>query len=306
LAFAANVLASEVTTDLLTPGDYTRTLQCDDRDRSYLVHVPPQYNPQHPTPVVLVLHGACTNGPITAFYTGLNRTADANNFIAVYPNGTGLQNAALFWNSGGRDRQNYLGRTPPDDVKFLGKVLDDLGTVATVDPKRIYATGISNGGMMCYRLAGELSDRIAAIAPIAGTLCQDNVHLKRPVPVLHFHGTDDKLVPYDGSRSAAQELLHAKSVDDTIRTWAKLDGCPEKPRVEDLPNKIDDGTTVTRYTYGPGTAGSEVVLIKITGGGHNWPDRPIPAAMQTMLGKPTHQISANDLLWDFFDKHPMK
>jgi polyhydroxybutyrate depolymerase len=159
---------------------------------------------------------------------------------------------------------------------------------------------------MCYRLAGEMSDRIAAIAPISGTLCQDDVHLSRPVPVLHFHGTEDKLVPYDGSRSTAQQLLRCKSVDDTMRIWAKLGGCPDKPRIEELPNRVDDGTSVKRYTYGPGKDGSEVVLIQIIGGGHNWPDRPIGPAMQGVLGTATHQISANDMIWEFFEKHPLK
>ncbi|HTQ38827.1 MAG TPA: PHB depolymerase family esterase [Pirellulales bacterium] len=289
----------------LAPGTHNRTLTVDDRERSFQVYVPEKYNPQQPTPVVLVLHGAWTNGPITAIYSGLNRTADQNNFIAVYPNGTGMRDTALFWNSGGRDRQGLLPRTPPNDVKFLGAVLDDLGAVLNVDGKRIYATGISNGGMMCYRLAAEMSDRIAAIAPISGTLCQDDVHLTRPVPVLHFHGTLDKLVPYDGSRSAAQELLHCKGVDDTMHIWAKLDGCPDTPRVETLPNKVDDGTSVKRYTYGPGKDGSEVVLIQITGGGHNWPGRPMLPAMENTLGKATQQISANDMIWDFFQQHPM-
>jgi polyhydroxybutyrate depolymerase len=305
-AFLCCLLAVGADAQSLTPGTHNRTLKVDDLDRSYEVYVPVKYDPKQSTPVVLVLHGAWTNGPITALYSGLNGTADAHNFIAVYPNGTGLNEVALFWNSDGRDRQNLLGRTPPDDVKFLGRVLDDLGTVANVDPKRIYATGISNGGMMCYALAAGMSDRIAAIAPISGTLSVENVQLKRPVPALHFHGTEDKLVPYDGSRSAAKELLHCKSVDETVTTWAKLDGCPDKPRVEELPKKVDDGTSVKRYTYGPGKDGSEVVLIQIIGGGHTWPDRPMLPALEGTLGKATHQISANDMMWDFFEKHPMK
>ncbi|HZZ29677.1 MAG TPA: PHB depolymerase family esterase [Pirellulales bacterium] len=295
----------------LSPGSHDRTLQVDNQERSYQVYVPPKYDPKHPTPVVLVLHGAYTNGPITAIYSGLNRTADERNFIAVYPNGTALGDtkpqlggAALFWNCS--DRTPHLfGSNPPNDVKFLGAVLDDLGTVANVDPNRIYATGISNGGMMCYALAAGLSDRIAAIAPIAGSLCLDNVHLKRPVSVLHFHGTDDKLVPYAGARNTAEGVFHCKSVDGTMTEWAKLDGCPEKPQVEELPKKEDDGTSVKRYTYGPGKDGSEVMLIQITGGGHTWPNRPMLPALETALGKTTHQISANDMMWDFFDKHPM-
>jgi polyhydroxybutyrate depolymerase len=306
LAFGTSGLATEVTQEMLQPGDYTRTLKVDDRDRSYLVHVPHNYDPKQPTPVVLVLHGAWTNGPITAVYSGLNRTADDKNFIAVYPNGTGMRDTVLFWNSGGRDRTTQMGRTPPDDVKFIGKVLDDLSSVTNVDPKRIYATGISNGGMMCYLLAGQMSDRIAAIAPIAGTLCQDDVHLKRPVSVLHFHGTEDKLVPYDGSNCTAKTMLRCKSVDETVQTFAKLDGCPDKPREEQLPSIADDGTSVKRFTYGPGKDGSEVVLIEIVGGGHNWPNRPILPVLQSTLGTVTHQINPNAMIWDFFEKHPMK
>ena len=302
-AFICCALALAAPADQLMPGNSTRTLQADGRERSYLVHVPKNYDPKKPTSVVLVLHGAYTNGPITAFYSGLNATADDKDFIAVYPNGTGLSDTVLFWNSGGRDRSRLFGRTPPDDVAFLGKVLDDLGTVTNVDLKRIYATGISNGGMMCYKLASEMGNRIAAIAPISGTLCQDDVKLKRPMSVLHFHGTDDKLVPYDGGKSAAQQLLNCKSVDDTIKTFAKLDGCPDKPKSETLPNKADDGTSVERFSYGPGKDGSEVILVKINGGGHTWPDRP---AFANLLGKATHQIDANEMMWDFFAKHPLK
>ena len=305
-ATLCSLLALAASNDSLAPGNYTRTVQADGRERSYLVHIPKKYNAKHPTPVVLILHGAWTNGPITALYTGLNGTADDNNFIAVYPNGTGLGNTALFWNCGVHNRNTVLGRTPPDDVAFIGKVLDDLGTVASVDPKRIYATGISNGGMMCHRLAAEMSDRIAAIAPIAGTLCLDDIHPKRPVPVLHFHGTADKLVLYDGGKNAARELLNCKSVDETVRAWVRLDGCPDKPKVEELPHKEGDPTSVKRFTYGPGKDRSEVILIQITGGGHNWPGRPILPGIDSLLGPITPDISANDMIWDFFQKHPMK
>ena len=305
-AILCSLLALAASNESLAPGNYTRSVQADGRERSYLVHIPKKYDAKHPTPVVLILHGAWTNGPITAVYTGLNGTADDNNFIAVYPNGTGLGDTALFWNCGRGNRLPMADRTPPDDVAYIGKVLDDLGTVANVDLKRIYATGISNGGMMCYRLAAEMSDRIAAIAPIAGTLCFDDIHLKRPVPVLHFHGTEDKLVPYDGSKSAARDMLNCKSVDDTIRTWAKLDGCPATGKIEELPKKTDDGTSIRRHTFAPGKDGSEVILIEIIGGGHTWPNRPSLPAIEGVLGKSTSQISANEMIWEFFEKHPMK
>jgi len=101
--------------------------------------------------------------------------------------------------------------------------------------------------------------------------------------------------------------LRCKSVDETVRTFTKLDGCPDQPREEELPSiATDDSTSVKRFTYGPGKDGSEVVLIEIVGGGHNWPNRPIPPGVQSLLGTVTHQIDANEMIWDFFDKHPMR
>ena len=146
----------------LGPGDSVRSVKMGDETRTFLVHVPKNYDPKKPTPVVLILHGAFTNAAMTVHFTGMNEESDKAGFIAVYPNGTGSTDLFLFWNAGMGRLQ--AGKKQPDDVAFIGKVLDDLATVANVDSKRVYATGISNGGMMCYRLAAELSDRIAAIA----------------------------------------------------------------------------------------------------------------------------------------------
>jgi polyhydroxybutyrate depolymerase len=284
--------------DSLGPGDHTRSLKIGDSNRSYLVHVPPKYDAKKPTPVVLVLHGAATNARITVALCGMNKKADEAGFIAVYPNGTGVAGLMLTWNAGGfpRNRNNK-----PDDVAFIGKALDDLATVVNVDPKRVYATGLSNGGMMCYRLADELSDRIAAIAPISGTMAIDNYHPKRPVPVMHFHGTADKLVPFGGPGNGSPTGF--KSVDDTIKICAKANGCPDEPKTVKLPDKAGDGTSVTKKTYGPGKDGAEVVLFVIEGGGHTWPGRQPPVEL---LGKSTENLSANDVIWEFFEKHPMK
>ena len=286
----------------LGPGDSKRSLKMGETERTYLVHVPPQYDAKKPTPVVLVYHGAFTNAAITVAWTGLNAKADQAGFIAVYPNGTGV-GTSLFWNSGFM-RFRTKDNPPPDDVAFTVKLLDDLGSVANVDPKRVYATGISNGGMMCYRLAAELSDRIAAIAPVSGTLAIDNPSPKRPVPVLHFHGLADDIVPYSGLNMQAAAWMPFKSVDETMKIWCRPDGCPEKPQdVTKLPDKAQDGTTVTRTTYGPGKDGAEIVLYAIGGGGHTWPGRD---PVVKLLGKSTRNISANDLIWDFFQKHPLK
>ena len=201
-----------------------------------------------------------------------------------------------------------------DDVKFTARLLDDLATVVRVDPKRVFATGISDGAMMSYMLAAELSDRIAAIAPVSGTLAIAKINLKRPVPVMHFHGTADTYVPYDGPRTAWQRGLKMLPVEEAIKAWAKLDGCPDQPKVTSMPDTAKDGTTVTKLVYGPGTDGAEVVLFVIKNGGHAWPGRAAAGRagfapgglVEKRLGKATMNLSANDLMWDFFVKHPTK
>lgn len=284
----------------LPPGDHTRMLTVERHERSYIVHVPPQYDHSQPTPVVLVLHGAAANAVVNVRFTGMSSKADEAGFIAVYPNGTGA-GRWLRWNAGLFIRQ--AGRGLPDDVLFINRLLDDLDTVVHVDPDRVYATGMSNGGMMCYRLAAELSDRIAAIAPVAGTMAIDDPDPPRPVPVMHFHGTADSIVPATGPAANTPAFLTFKSVEATLRAWRRVNGCPDEPQVVDEPDAAPDGTRVKRTTWGPGRDGSEVVYVEIAGGGHTWPGRKPPVAF---LGKSTFDISANDLIWEFFEKHPMK
>ena len=147
----------------LGPGDHTRTIMMGEQKRTYLVHVPKDYDPKKPAPVVLALHGAAMNGPMMVWFSGLTKKADEAGFIVVYPSGTG-RGPFLVWNAGGFKGKRAEDR--PDDVAFLSRLLDDLGTAVKVDEKRVYACGMSNGAMMCYRLAAELSDRIVAIAPV--------------------------------------------------------------------------------------------------------------------------------------------
>ncbi len=290
-----------VSGEKIGPGDHERLLQIGNLHRSYSVHVPPRYNPQKPLPVVLALHGAGTNGRITANFTGLNKKADEAGFAVVYPNGTGAGGILLTWNSGGLRRAGE--GSAADDVGYIRKVLDDLQTCLTVDGQRVYATGISNGAMMCYRLASEMSDRIAAIAPVAGTIAIDNYHPKRPVPVIHFHGTADKLVLFHGPQNDAAKLFGFKSVPETIRILVACNSCVPDPQTDELPDKAHDGTKVTRKVYAPQEGGAEVVLYTVEGGGHTWPGRQPPIRF---IGKSTEQISANDLIWEFFKKHPLK
>jgi polyhydroxybutyrate depolymerase len=269
--------------------------------------VPPGYDAAKPTPVVLILYGGQTNAQIMQGFCGMDKKADAAGFLAVYPNGQGRNNR-LHFNTWGR--KGLLA----DDVKFVAALLDDLSGAAQVDANRVFATGISDGAMMCYLLAAELSDRIAAIAPVSGTLAIEKINLKRPVPVLHFHGTADKFVPFEGPTTAWQRGLRMLPVEEEIQTWAKLDGCPEASQPTALADTAHDGTTVTRKVYGPGKGGAEVVLYFIEGGGHTWPGRQATGrtgfaageAVEMLLGKSTQNLSANDLMWEFFQKHPMK
>ena len=266
---------------MLKPGDHIRTLKVDGRDRSYLVHIPKKYDEKTPTPVVLALHGAAMNGPMMAVFCGLNKKADEAGFIAVYPSGTGM-GIFLTWNAGGHRGQRSCRRRC-----LYSSILDDLGSVVKVDPKRVYATGMSNGGMMCYRLAAELSDRIAAVAPVAGTMAIEKADPKRPVPMIHFHGTADTFVPFNGPGKGTPKFIQFKSVEDSIQTWVKIDGCDEKPEIVALPDKANDGTTIERKTYGHGKDGAEVVLVVIKGGGHTWPGEE---PLVDFIGKSTKNI----------------
>ena len=283
----------------LVAGDHRRELLVGQRRRSYLIHIQPGYDPKKPTPVVLAFHGALMNAAMMAPFCGLNAKADKEGFIIVYPNGVGLGEGMLVFNASAESTPDG----PADDVAFTAKLLDDLATVANVDAKRVFATGMSNGGMMCHRLAAELSTRIAAVAPVGGTLALPEVHPRRPVSVIHFHGTADSIVPWNGPGGQTPLTMRFRSVDETVRAWIDADGCPVEPKLTEYPDLVDDCTTVKRTAYGPGTDGSEVVLVEVKGGGHTWPGQQ---PVVTFIGKSTMDVAANDLMWEFFLKHPMK
>jgi polyhydroxybutyrate depolymerase len=281
----------------LGSGDHERSLMMGEQKRNYLVHIPESYDPKKRTPVVLALHGATMNGPTMARFCGMSIKSDEAGFIVVYPSGSG-RSPFLFWNAGGDWER--IGRMP-DDVAFIGKLLDDLTTVVNVDEKRVYACGMSNGAMMCYRLAAELSDRIAAIAPVAGTIAIEESDPKRPVPVIHFHGTNDKLVPFETAEGMVRATFRGMSVEDSIQTWVKLNDCDDNSKATDVLSKPGDDLKVTRTSYGLGKNDADVVLVVVEGGGHTWPGRK-----PRFRGKSALNVSANDLIWEFFEKHPMK
>jgi polyhydroxybutyrate depolymerase len=294
------VLLFALAADPLSAGDHQRTLKVGELERSYLVHVPARYDSK-PTPVVLVFHGGGSNAEGTVRFCGMNEKADQAGFIVVYPNGTGRFEKVLTFNGG--NCCGYAMNNKIDDVAFVRTLLDDLAKVANIDAKRIFATGMSNGGIISYLLASELSDRIAAIAPVGGPMGTETCNPKRPVSVMHFHGTDDEFAPFKGGKGKGVSGTDFYSVEHSIQCWIKADGCPAEPVVTKLPDKVDDGMTVIKKTYGPGKEGAEVVLVEIEGGGHTWPGQE---PRVKFLGKSTKDISANDLMWEFFEKHPMK
>jgi polyhydroxybutyrate depolymerase len=191
-----------------------------------------------------------------------------------------------------------------DDVAFVDALIEDIAGHVHIDRKRIYATGMSNGAQMAYRLAAEMSDSVAAIAPVSGSLEVDVPKVRRPVSVLHFHGTDDKYLPFEGGRGPRSLATgsHA-SVQHSVGTWVGLDECRPAPIVTEVPAAVADGTSVVRRAYEGCRDGAEVVLYEIRGGGHTWPGRP---AAERLLGTTTHNLSANDVMWDFFARHALR
>ncbi|MBI3410817.1 MAG: dienelactone hydrolase family protein [Planctomycetes bacterium] len=296
------MLSNAAFDDPMTPGDHVRNIEIDKQTRSYLVHVPKSYDGQKPVPVILAFHGGGSNAEQMVRFCGLNELADKAGFLVVYPNGTGRVKTALTWNGG--NCCGYAMQNKVDDVAFVKAILDDLEKTAKVDAKRIYATGMSNGAIMAYRLASELSDRIAAIAPVAGPMGTETCSPKRPVPVIHVHGTDDEFAPFNGGKgpkSVSQTEFY--SVEHSIKAWVKANGCKKQPEVVESREKSKDGTRIIHKTYGGGKDGAEVVLVTVEGGGHTWPGRQPPL---NVLGKATTSISANEIMWEFFQKHPQK
>lgn len=283
----------------ISAGLHDRTLCVDGLRRSYLVYVPQAMDPAAQWPVILAFHGAGANARQMLRLTGLNEKADHSRFVVVYPEGTGVGPLKSF-NGGGRG--GPMAERDVDDVSFTSALLDDLASLIPVDSCRVFATGISNGGMMCHRLAAELPERIAAIAPVAGTLAVTPTALPRGVSIMHFHGRSDGIVPWNGPNLLTPRFLAFQSVDATIETWRRLNECPDGWMMSEYENVSRDGTLVRRHDSHPGRDGAEVVLLEIEGGGHTWPGRP---TVLLFLGKTTRDISANDLMWNFFERHSL-
>lgn len=294
----------------LGPGDHHLSMLHGGLRRTFLVHVPRTALLGAPLPIVVNYHGGGSNARQQRGYSGLDATAERHGFVAVHPDGTGVtagQRRLLTWNAGGC--------CPPasargvDDVGFTLAMVEALAARLPLDRGRLYATGMSNGGMMAHRLAADASEHVAAIAAVAGQLNVTTFAPRRPVPVMEMHSVDDERAAYDG-RAAPVLTRHGRlrafpPVQAGIDAWVAHDGCPPRPALSPpllgAPGTPDDGQTATRITYGPGRDGSEVVLIRLTGVGHVWPGAR--SALPRLLGRATSLLDANEVAWQFFAAH---
>jgi polyhydroxybutyrate depolymerase len=289
--------------------DWQLSLLSGGRTRTFSVHVPPR--PAGPLPLVINYHGGGSNAAQQRAYSRMDATADRHGFIVVYPDGTGItarQRMLLTFNAGRCCPPAT--RNGVDDVAFTHEIIAFVGERVLVDRNRIYATGMSNGGMMAHRLAAE-SPLVAAVASVAGQLNVAAFAPRRPVPVMEFHSVDDPRAPYDGSgagRAGARIRSMFPSVEAGLARWAAHNGCPPKPLISQTvtggPGTPDDGQTLTVLRYGPGRDGAEVVLYKFTGAGHVWPGAA--RSLPRLLGQPTTLVDANEVMWQFFLSHPLR
>jgi polyhydroxybutyrate depolymerase len=257
--------------------------------RRYLLYVPPSYDRTKPTPLVISLHGAAGWPAQQKNLSRWNRLAENQGFLAVYPSGTGMPR---IW-------QVERGAGLMRDVAFISALIDTLEAAYNIDPTRIYADGISNGGGMAFVLSCTLSDRIAAVGLVAAaqslpwSWCPDG----RPVPMMAFHGTADPIAPYNGGRSPVPPGDLFPSVPAWAANWARRNRCGPSPADSVI------APDVTRLEYTNCADHADVVLYTVRGGGHTWPGgKPLPA---WLVGPTSRSIDATSLLWSFFRDHPL-
>lgn len=276
-------------TPIRRPGDYRFGFAHDGITREYLVHVPQSYHGQ-PTPMLLALHGGGGDADFQADdskYHLISKSEQAG-FIAVFPNGYSRMGGVLAtWNAGtccGGAQKNNV-----DDVGFIREVIHRLERQASIDARRIFATGMSNGAMMSWRLACEAPE-IRAIAPVEGTDNTTSCKPARPVPVIEFHAADDDHVPFNGGTGVGPSHVDFVSVPATQSKWVQIDRAdPAAKRVLTVPGAHCD-------LHAPKPGGALVELCVTDTGGHSWPG----GGTQQERKHPSMAISANDLMWSFF------
>ena len=272
------------------------SIQFDGYDRTYLLHLPDSYSGTDTLPLVIAMHGGFGSAYNLQDQSQLSEKANEENFIVIYPEG--LENGVLnirTWNAGwccGNASSSNV-----DDVGFINALLDTLISQYPIDTNRVYATGMSNGGFMSYRLACELSDRIAAIAPVAASLSMYDCNPERPVPIIEFHSYLDENVPYYGGIGSSGFSDHWNSPQDSVmNAWANMDTCLV------FNDTIVNNGQYTFIQWGNCSCLYEIHHYVTEDGGHSW-----PGGVQTATGDPVSiYINATDLMWSFFEQYSLE
>lgn len=283
-----------------TPGITTVTFEFDGVERTYEQVVPASYDDATPLPVVLNWHGLGSNGVEQVGFSDYASLAEAEGFIVIAP--TGLPDATDR-NSWELEPEQFPER---DDLAFANALLDRVIETMCVDDARVYTTGMSNGGYFSSVLVCEMSERIAAAASVAALSHSETCEPSRTVPYIGFHGTDDEVVPYDGSGESSLApgvivpLFQLKILDE-FTEFAVAAGCDAEPIVTDLSDNV------TSFDFANCADGIPMTFYEIQGGGHTWPGSVTSLALSEALGLgvTTAEISASETSWAFFEQHAL-
>jgi len=259
----------------------------DGIQRDYILYIPEVYDGSTTVPLVLNFHGYGSNAAQQMFYGDFRDIADTEGFLLVHPEGTTFI-GDQFWNVGFPGLSSNI-----DDVGFTEALIDELATLYAIDLDRVYATGMSNGGFMSFLLACQLSEKIAAVASVTGSMTQDtfdDCNAQHPTPVLQIHGTDDGVVLYNGNNLSIP-------IADVISYWVDYNNCETTPTTTMLPDvDVSDGSTVEHSVYEDGDNGITTEHMKVIGGGHTWPGSVINTAATNQ------DIDASMEIWLFFSR----
>jgi len=261
---------------LRTPGRHVMSVRIDDYDRKFIFITPSNPKPGQNLPLVFFFHGAGGTAAQASRTYGWTEKAEAGHFFMVLPEGLPVrpesEGSFLLNPHIWRDERPALKVSPVNDVHFFEELLQRIEDVLPVDTHRVYVTGFSNGAGLTFTLGSHFSDRIAAIAPVSS---QSFIHidaLARPLPVYYLTGTADPLIPYHGGSVKLPwgNTRTTPPVQESVDTWAKLDGCPPQPQI------VSDAGGVHVLRYGPGTAGAEVLFTTIDGIWEFFKAHPLP------------------------------
>ena len=287
----------------LAAGTHDLRLRVGDTERSYYLHLPPSFESLGPLPLVLAFHGGGGRAKGYLDYAGLDAVADREGFVVSYPDGSGsFRRWLLTWNAG-----RCCGpamREGVDDVGFARALVEEIARRVSIDRRRVYATGHSNGAMMSYRVAAEAPELVAAIAPVAGAMLLADFDSKTPVPVLHVHSIDDPRALYQGGLGPPFPLtrnrVHHNAVEAELSRWIALNRCPTEPQIVEERRDEATGHTARHLRYAPCASGAEVELWRLTGAGHGWPGAD--AGREWIVGPNTKVIDAADEIWRFLSR----